>query len=90
MLIRSWCTKAVHLRKCNCIIGLQFKYSTGANKRSCSFYGLTFYFREVLKHHRSSVTPPPGEFDNYSMLDIFILGLSEEGKEDGFQLSSAN
>lgn len=29
-------------------------------------------------------------FDSFSTLDIFIVGLSQEGKEEGFELSSAN
>lgn len=50
-------------------------------------------FQERLKH-KSSITLPPSEplllFDNYSTLDIFILGLSQEDKEEGFELSSVN
>lgn len=50
-------------------------------------------FQERLKH-RSSITLPSSEplllFDNYSTLDVFILGLSQEDKEEGFELSSVN
>lgn len=54
---------------------------------------LTGYFRAWLKH-TSSITLPPSEplvlFDSYFTLDVFVLILSQEGKEEDFELSFAN